>query len=66
MRNILGVEVPNIILPVSEGRDMVNLVETAAQQERLLNAGYDVVANLSQRLRGRAEKAKSMERNGKQ
>ena len=66
VRSILGVDVPNIIRPVSEGRDMVNLVETAAQQERLLNAGYDVVANLSQRLRGRAEKAKSMERNGKQ
>ena len=65
MRSILGVEVPNVILPVSEGRDIVNLVETAAQQERLLNAGYDVVANLSQRLRGRAEKAKSTERNGK-
>ena len=65
MRSILGVDVPNIILPVSEGRDMVNLVETAAQQERLLNAGYDVVANLSQRLRGRAGKAKLTERNGK-
>ena len=65
VRSILGVDVPNIILPVSEGRDMVNLVETAAQQERLLNAGYDVVANLSQRLRGRAEKAKLTERNGK-
>ena len=65
MRNILGVEVPNVVLPVSEGRDLVNLVETAAQQERLLMAGYDVVANLSQRLHIRAEKAKLTERNGK-
>ena len=65
MRKILGVGVPNVILPVSEGRDLVNLVETAAQQEKLLLAGYDVVATLSQKLHTRAEKAMLPERNGK-
>ena len=54
-RNFLGVDVPNVIIPVSEGRDLVNLVETAAQQQRLLQTGYDPVGELSDRLRHRAD-----------
>ena len=53
-REILGVEVPNVIIPVSEGRDLVNLVEMAVQQQKLVMSGYDPVAELSQRLRKRA------------
>ncbi len=58
-RTILGVDVPNIIIPVSEGRDLVNLVETAAQQQKLIDAGHDSVAVLSERLRRRAEQPQS-------
>ncbi|MCR5414522.1 MAG: HPr(Ser) kinase/phosphatase [Kiritimatiellae bacterium] len=58
-RKILGVDVPNIIIPVSEGRDLVNLVETAAQQQKLVAAGYDPVAVLSARLKRRAVKPHS-------
>lgn len=54
-RTILGVEVPNIIIPVSEGRDLVNLVETAAQQQKLIFSGYDPVTDLSDRLKRRAD-----------
>ena len=54
-RTILGVDVPNIIIPVSEGRDLVNLVETAAQQQKLILAGYDPVADLSDHLHRRAQ-----------
>ena len=54
-RRILGVEVPNVILPVSEGRDLVNLVETAVQQQKLILAGYDPVESLSEHLRARAD-----------
>lgn len=50
-KEILGVKVPNILLPVSEGRDLVNLVETAAQQHKLILAGHDPATQLSQRLR---------------
>lgn len=64
MRTILGVDVPNIIIPVSEGRDLVNLVETAAQQQKLIAAGYDSVAALSERLRRRADEPQS-KRKGK-
>lgn len=56
-RTILGVDVPNIVIPVSEGRDLVNLVETAAQQQKLILSGYDPVEALSERLRVRAEQA---------
>lgn len=54
-RTILGVEVPNIIIPVSEGRDLVNLVETAVLQQKLLESGYDPVTELSRRLKRRAD-----------
>ena len=64
-RTILGVEVPNIIIPVSEGRDLVNLVETAAQQQKLVLAGYNPVAELSERLRRRADEKNKNRRKGK-
>ena len=61
--NILGVEVPNVIIPVSAGRDLVNLVETAAMQQKLLLTGYDPAAELSKRLRKRAESMQSRDLN---
>lgn len=64
-RTILGVEVPNIIIPVSEGRDLVNLVETAAQQQKLILAGYDPVSELSERLHRRAGESKTEKRKGR-
>lgn len=53
-RTILGVEIPQITIPVAAGRDLVNLVETAAQQYKLLAAGYDAVKNLDAQLCARA------------
>ena len=53
-RTILGVDVPQITIPVAAGRDLVNLVETASQQYKLLTAGYDAVDELDARLRARA------------
>ena len=61
VKRILGVDVPNIIIPVSEGRDLVNLVETAAMQHKLLLSGYDPVEELSERLRKRAERGKTIQ-----
>jgi len=58
VRTILGVDVPNIIIPVSAGRDLVNLVETAAMQQKLLMLGGDPVFDLSERLHRRADSAK--------
>lgn len=55
-KEILGVKIPNIIIPVSAGRDMVNLVEVAVQTHKLASAGYDPVKELSEHLRIRAER----------
>ena len=67
VKTILGVDVPNVIIPVSEGRDLVNLVETAAMQQKLLMSGADPVVELSERLRRRADemKAKDCKKRGK-
>ena len=54
-RTILGLEVPQITIPVAAGRDLVNLVETAAQQYKLLAAGHDAVKALDAQLCARAE-----------
>ena len=50
VRTILGVDVPQVVIPVSAGRDLVNLVETAAQQQKLRSAGHDAVKELDARL----------------
>ena len=55
-KSILGVNIPHVVIPVSEGRDLVNLVETAVQQQKLINTGYDPVEALSDRLKIRADK----------
>ena len=67
VRTILGVDVPNVMIPVSEGRDLVNLVETAAMQQKLLMSGMDPVEGLSERLRKRADamQAKTANKGGR-
>jgi len=59
VKKILGVEIPNVVIPVSEGRDLVNLVETAAMQQKLIMSGRDPALELSEHLRRRAERAES-------
>ena len=63
-RTILGVEVPQITIPVSAGRDLVNLIETAAQQYKLLASGYDAVKDLDARICARAEAASGEQTGG--
>lgn len=57
---ILGVDIPQVVIPVSEGRDLVNLVETAAQQQKLIISGHDAVNELSERLHRRAGEVPSV------
>ncbi|MBO5940976.1 MAG: HPr(Ser) kinase/phosphatase [Kiritimatiellae bacterium] len=52
--DILGVDIPEIVIPVSAGRDLVNLVETAAQQHKLRTAGRDAAKELDEQLKRRA------------
>jgi serine kinase of HPr protein (carbohydrate metabolism regulator) len=48
------VKVAEIVIPVSAGRDLVNLVETATQQHKLRTAGYDAAKELDEQLKRRA------------
>ncbi len=48
--NILGVEVEQLNLPVSPGRDMTRLVEIAAMSQYLRQSGYDMASEFNKRL----------------
>ncbi len=48
--NILGVEIPHIIIPVKPGRDIARLIEVAAFHTKLKIAGYNPAKELNDRL----------------
>ena len=50
-REFLGVPVPQLVIPVAPGRDLVNLVETAAQDHKLRLSGFDAVRELDNRIK---------------
>ena len=47
---ILGVEVPNVEIPVAPGRDTARLVSVAALDLQLRKLGYDMADEFNQRL----------------
>lgn len=49
-RSLLGVEVPQIFIPVAPGRDLTNVVETAALDQRLRRLGHDAAKELDEKL----------------
>lgn len=49
-RKLLGVEVPQVMIPVAPGRDLANIVETAALDYKLRQMGHDAVKELDTRL----------------
>jgi len=48
--NVLGVDVPHIIIPVRPGRDLARLIEVAAFQTKLKLSGYNPAKELNERL----------------
>ena len=50
-RNVLGVEIPLITVPVAAGRDLTNVVEVAALNQRLKQMGHDSAKELDERLK---------------
>ncbi|HHU14928.1 MAG: HPr(Ser) kinase/phosphatase [Kiritimatiellae bacterium] len=50
-REFLGVEVPQLVIPVALGRDLVNLVETAAQEHKVRSSGFVAVSELESRIK---------------
>jgi HPr kinase/phosphorylase len=55
MRTILGVDIPEMILPVGPGRNLAVLVEVAVRQHILLAKGYDSGAAFIDRQKRRLE-----------
>jgi HPr kinase/phosphorylase len=47
---ILGIQVPHMVIPVRPGRDLARLVEVAAFHTKLKSAGYNPAEELNQRL----------------
>lgn len=50
MVKILGVEIPEMIIPVRPGRDLARLIEVAALQTQLRAVGYNPAKELNERL----------------
>jgi HPr kinase/phosphorylase len=56
-RSILGVEIPEITLPVGPGRNLAVLLETAVRNHILNAKGYDASQAFIDRQKRRLEKA---------
>jgi len=50
VRNVLGVNIPLITLPVDAGRDLAHVIEVAALNERLKMLGHDAAKELDDKL----------------
>ncbi len=50
---ILGVDVPYVVIPVRPGRDLARLIEVAALQLKVREAGYNAAMELSRRVQDR-------------
>jgi HPr kinase/phosphorylase len=57
---ILGVDIPNITIPVRPGRDLARLIEVAAFQTKLKLSGYNPAKELNDRLIARMAEASQL------
>ena len=48
--NILGVEIPHVVIPVAPGRDIAGLVEAATLDQMLKRLGHDAEKELDEKL----------------
>ncbi len=49
---LLGIDVPELVVPVRPGRDMASILEIAARNELLKQAGHHPAGELAQRIEG--------------
>ncbi len=52
-REVLGLQVPEVVVPVAPGRDMVNMVETAVCEYKLRAIGHHAAQRLNQEVMAR-------------
>lgn len=48
--SLLGVEIPRVFIPVAPGRELANIIETAALNQRLKRLGHDAAKELDEKL----------------
>ncbi|MEM0970036.1 MAG: HPr(Ser) kinase/phosphatase [Verrucomicrobiota bacterium] len=56
--NLLGLKIPEVEIPVAPGRDIAQLVEVAALDQKLRSAGYNAAEELNQRLLQKMKEAR--------
>jgi len=49
-KSILGVSVPQVMIPVAPGRDLANVIEAAALDQKLRRLGHDAAKELDEKL----------------
>ncbi|MBI2440722.1 MAG: HPr(Ser) kinase/phosphatase [Lentisphaerae bacterium] len=49
-RNVLGVTLPHVTIPVAPGRELAHLVEVASMNEKLKRLGHDAAKELDEKL----------------
>ena len=57
--DILGVKIPNVIMPVRPGRNIANIIEVAAMNNRQKRMGYNAAEEMLQRLDDNAAAARA-------
>lgn len=50
-RDIFGVQIPNLVIPVAPGRDLASLIEVAAFNEKLKRLGHDAAKELDEKIK---------------
>lgn len=55
---LLGVEVPRLVIPVQPGRNLAMIVEVAARNTRQKNLGYNAARTLDDKIKGEINKRK--------
>ena len=53
---LLGINIPHIVIPVRPGRDLARLIEVAAMQVKLREMGHNAAAELSRRIMQRMQR----------
>ncbi len=49
-RNVLGAELPHVIIPVAPGRELAHIIEVASINQKLKHLGHDAAKELDQKL----------------
>ena len=50
-RDVLGVQIPNLVIPVAPGRDLATIIEVAALNETLKRLGHDSAKELDEKIK---------------